>query len=105
MLDTAIGAALSLAAYALWPSWERSNLSDATAALIARDRAYLHSVFDSWLGHGDDDGVRSSRSRTRVARTNAEASVQRALFESARSRTGFGTAEATGILASLRPLR
>jgi uncharacterized membrane protein YccC len=102
LLDTAIGAALSLGAYALWPRWEQSNLPDATAALIEGDRAYLHSVFESWLGHGDKEAVRSFRSRARVARTNAEASVQRALFEPARSRAGFGTAEATGILASLR---
>jgi uncharacterized membrane protein YccC len=101
LLDTTIGATLALAVYALWPSWEGSRVSDATAALIEGDRAYLQSVFESWLGDGNGEAVRAARSRARVARTNAEASVQRALFEPARSRAGFATADATGILASL----
>jgi uncharacterized membrane protein YccC len=103
LLDTTIGATLTLGIYALWPSWERSKLPDATAALIEGDRAYLRSVFEAWLDPGalDDDVVRSARARARVARTNAEASVQRALFEPSRRLTGFGTADATGILASL----
>jgi uncharacterized membrane protein YccC len=104
LLDTTIGATLTLAVYALRPSWERSKLPDTTAALIEGDRAYLHSVFASWFDQGaaDNEAVRSARTRARVARTNAEASVQRALFEPIRNRAGFGTADATGILASLR---
>src|SRR5437763_5607842 len=104
LLDTTIGAALTLAVYALWPSWERSTLPDTTAALIDCDRAYLQSVFESWFDQGaqGDEAVRSTRTRARVARTNAEASVQRTLFEPTRNEVGFGTADATGILASLR---
>ena len=104
LLDTTIGATLTLAVYALWPSWERSKLPDTTAALIEGDRAYLHSVFQSWFDQnaGEIEAVRTARTQARIARTNAEAAVQRALFEPTRNRAGFGTADATGILASLR---
>jgi uncharacterized membrane protein YccC len=104
LLDTTIGATLTLAVYGLWPSWERSKLPDTTAALIEGDRAYLRSVFESWLNQraGETEAVRTARTQARIARTNAEASLQRALFEPGRNRVGFGTADATGILASLR---
>lgn len=104
LLDTTIGATLTLVVYLLWPTWERGALPDATAALIEGDREYLHSVFGSWFDPGRDDGeaVRSARARARLARTNAEASVQRALFEPAGRGLAFGTDEATGLLASLR---
>jgi uncharacterized membrane protein YccC len=104
VLDTTIGATLTLVVYALWPSWERSTLPDTTAALIDGDRTYLHNMFESWFQPGADDEelVRSTRAQARVARTNAEASVQRVLFEPTRHRVGFGTADATGLLASLR---
>ena len=104
LLDTTIGATLTLAIYVLWPSWERSKLPDMTAALLEGDRAYLRSVFQSWFDQGADEAetVRRTRTQARIARTNAEASVQRALFEPSRNAVGFGTADATGILASLR---
>jgi len=104
MLDTTIGATLTLAVYALWPTWERSTLPDTTAALIEADRAYVHSLFESWFDRAacDSEAVRSARARARVARTNAEASVQRALFEPTGNQVGLGAADATGLLASLR---
>ncbi|MBV8988174.1 MAG: FUSC family protein, partial [Solirubrobacterales bacterium] len=104
LIDTAIGATLTLAVYALWPTWERSKLPDTTAALIEADRVYVHSLFESWFDRAgpDSEAVRSARARARVARTNAEASVQRALFEPTGNQVGFGTADATGLLASLR---
>lgn len=104
LLDTTIGATLTLGLYALWPTWERSALPDTTAELIEADRAYLHALFESWLDPGarGSEDVRSARARARVARTNTEASVQRALFEPTGNRAGFGTAGAAGMLASLR---
>jgi hypothetical protein len=104
LLDTTIGATLTLAVYALWPYWERSTLPETTAALIDGDRAYLRSVFQSWFEQDgqDDEAVRSARTQARLARTNAEASVQRALFEPSRNGAGLDPAEATGLLASLR---
>src|SRR5262249_22205939 len=77
-----------------------------TAELIEGDRAYLRAVLDCWLDPGshDRDTVRMARARARVARTNIEAAVQRALDEPARKPSGLGTTHAIGVLASLRRL-
>lgn len=104
ILDTTIGATLTLGLYALWPTWERSTLPDTTAELIEAERTYVRALFGSWLNpaaHGLDV-VRSARAGARVARTNAEASVQRSLLEPTGHSAGFGTAGATGVLANLR---
>lgn len=104
LLDTTIGATLTLGIYALWPTWERALLPDTTAELIDGDRAYVRALLDSWLDpeHSPRAAVASALARARLARTNAEASVQRALLEPTRYQTQFGTDRATGILTSLR---
>ena len=104
LIDTTIGATLTLALYALWPTWERSMLPSTMSELFEAERAYIHALFASWLGAAPDDGaeLRAARTRARVARTNTEASVQRALLEPAGARVGFGTAGATGVLTGLR---
>jgi uncharacterized membrane protein YccC len=103
LLDTTIGATITLAIYALWPTWERALLPDTTADLIEADRVYVHALLGSWFDGGTDrDAVTAARARARVARTNTEASVQRALLEPEIRRTQFGTDRATGILTSMR---
>jgi uncharacterized membrane protein YccC len=104
LVDTTIGATLTLGLYALWPTWERSTLPLTVADLIEADRAYVSRLFDSWLTPGAHarESVRSARARARLARTNTEASVQRALFEPGSRRAGVGTDRPTGILANMR---
>jgi uncharacterized membrane protein YccC len=106
LLDTTIGATITLGIYALWPTWERTLLPDTTADLIEADRAYVHALFRSWFGDSDGgdgrDVVAAARERARLARTNTEASVQRALLEPEIRRAQFGTDRATGILTSMR---
>jgi uncharacterized membrane protein YccC len=106
LLASVIGATLTLGFYALWPTWERSTLPDTTAELIEEDRAFLHAVLACWLDPGseDRDEVRVARARGRVARTNMEAAIQRALDEPAGKPTGLGTTQAIGVLANLRRL-
>lgn len=106
LIDTTIGAILTLGLYALWPTWESATLPDTTADLIEADRAYVDALFESWLrpARRGRELVRSTRARARVARTNAEASIQRALLEPQRGRAGFGTASSAGLLTSLRRL-
>ena len=106
LIDSTIGATLCLGLYALWPTWESSTLPDTAAELIEADRAYVRALLSSWLepiGRSRET-VRSARAHARLARTNAEASVQRALLEPTRTRRGFGTASATGLLTSLHRL-
>ena len=103
LLDTTIGATITLGIYALWPTWERALLPDTTADLIEADRAYVHALLGSWFDGGTDrDAVATARARARLARTNTEASVQRALLEPEIRRAQFGTDRATGILTSMR---
>jgi uncharacterized membrane protein YccC len=78
LLDTAIGATLTLGIYALWPTWERTLLPDIPAELIEAERAYVRALFALWFAPSPDrrEAVRPARSRARLARTNTEASVQ-----------------------------
>ena len=103
LLDTTIGATITLGIYALWPTWERALLPDTTADLIEADRAYVHALLGSWFDGGKGrDAVAAARDRARLARTNTEASVQRALLEPDIRRAQFGADRATGILTSMR---
>jgi hypothetical protein len=103
LLDTTIGATITLGIYALWPTWERALLPDTTADLIEADRVYVHALLGSWFDGGKGrDAVAAARARARLARTNTEASVQRALLEPEIRRAQFGTDRATGILTSMR---
>jgi uncharacterized membrane protein YccC len=104
LLDSVIGATLTLGIYALWPTWERSTLADTIADLIEGDRAFLSAVLACWLDPAaqDRDQVGRARARGRVARTNAEGAVQRALDEPGGKRTGLGARQASRLLAGLR---
>jgi uncharacterized membrane protein YccC len=103
LLDTTIGATITLGIYAIWPTWEQALLPDSTADLIAADRAYVHALLSSWFDGGTGrDAVVVARDRARLARTNTEASVQRALLEPEIRRAQFGTDRAIGILTSMR---
>jgi uncharacterized membrane protein YccC len=106
LVASVIGAALTLGFYALWPTWERSTLPDTTAELIDADRGYLKALLACWLDPASQnlEALRQARARGRVARTNTEAAVQRALDEPAGGRGWLGTTETTSLLASLRRL-
>jgi uncharacterized membrane protein YccC len=69
-IATTIGSTLALAAYALWPTWER--LRPALATMIESYRVYFSTLFD-----GDADLRRDARVASRTARTNAQASLDR----------------------------
>jgi len=71
-LGTGLGSALALAAYALWPTWERGRVRGALADLLDAYRQYFLAVA------GDDTRVRSEvRALSRRARSNAQASLDR----------------------------
>jgi uncharacterized membrane protein YccC len=71
-LGTGLGSALALAAYALWPTWERGRVRSTLADLLDAYRQYFMAVA------GDDTRVRSEvRALSRRARSNAQASLDR----------------------------
>jgi uncharacterized membrane protein YccC len=91
-LGTSLGSALALAAYALWPTWERGRVRGALADLLDAYRQYFLAVA------GDDPRVRADvRAMSRRARTNAQASLDRLRGEP-RRRHLVATAE--GIFAN-----
>ncbi|HEY6986188.1 MAG TPA: FUSC family protein [Rhodanobacteraceae bacterium] len=79
---TALGSALALAAYLVWPTWERRRIPDAIANMIDAYRAH----FDALL-RGDTSARAAARSAARSARTNAQASLERLRGEPGHDRT------------------
>ena len=90
-IATAIGSALALLAYAVWPTWER--LRPALAAMIDSYREYFSTLFD-----GDAGVRRDARTASRSARTNALASLERLRGEPKRDRALIALAE--GVFAN-----
>lgn len=69
---TVAGSALALIAYALWPTRERRQIRTSLAHLLSAYRDYLRRLL---LGQMDNLG--DTRAAARVARTNAQASIER----------------------------
>jgi uncharacterized membrane protein YccC len=75
-INTAAGGALSLLAYVLWPTWEKTQVGGALADMIDGYRAYLRAVIAGYTGTPVTD-IDRVRLESRRARSNAEASVDR----------------------------
>ncbi|MGC8517696.1 MAG: FUSC family protein [Steroidobacteraceae bacterium] len=78
LIDTIIGSAVSLSVYALWPTWEKGRAREMLAEMLRAYATYLKS-----LAGGTVHERRDGRQGARVARVNAEASVNRLLAEPA----------------------
>jgi uncharacterized membrane protein YccC len=91
-LDTVIGGAVALLAALFWPSWERGQLPDRLAELIAAYRNYLLALVEPDTTAGQRSAARSA---ARLARSAAEASLDRARAEPVDS---LGMAELGGAL-------
>jgi uncharacterized membrane protein YccC len=103
-LNTLLGGGLALAFYAIWPTWERGRLRVVLADLIAAYRTYWNAVMARMARPRlrDDDPAEAvlhdARIASRVARTNAQASLERARAEPAPSITELDLC--AGILAA-----
>jgi uncharacterized membrane protein YccC len=75
-LNTALGGSLALLAYAVWPTWEKTQTRAALADLLDAYRAYTHAVLAAYEG-APIASIESVRVKARRARSNAEASVDR----------------------------
>lgn len=77
--STVAGGFLAVAMYALWPTWERSQVPETLAQMLDAYRDYFRSVREAYV-HPDDARPREldpRRLRARVSRTNTEAAVER----------------------------
>jgi uncharacterized membrane protein YccC len=101
-LDTLLGGVLALAAYAIWPTWERGTLRSTTRQLIGALSTYSTVLL---TGYADPESVDRSAISTaaaaaRRARIAAQASLNRAIAEP--SRAGADTDTAASVLAASR---
>jgi uncharacterized membrane protein YccC len=78
-INTAAGGVLALLAYWVWPTWERTQVSERIAQMLDAYREYFHALAGSHargetIKEGELDRVRMN---ARLARTNLEASIDR----------------------------
>jgi len=78
-LNTAVGGAIALAAYWLWPTWERAQISETLAVMLDAYRAYFRAVRDAYLEPEKSFALQLDRARKpgRLARSNLEAASTR----------------------------
>lgn len=81
-MNTAVGGVIALLAYAAWPTWERHQVSEAMAEMLDRFRDYFRELQRSF--HRNEPyapPLDRARVAGRLARTNLEASIERAMGE------------------------
>ena len=102
LIDTLLGGALGLLAYAAWPTWSAEPAREALADLVAAHAAYLRLVLASVMAgrRADDNEARDLSRRARLARTTAESTVARSLSEPATRR--IDAEESQAVLADMR---
>jgi len=92
-IATAIGSALALTGYVLWPSWESPRVQSALAAMIDAYRGHFSALL-----RGDASARANARSAARSMRTNAQASLERLRGEPRRDRALLALGE--GVFAN-----
>jgi uncharacterized membrane protein YccC len=82
-LNTVAGGLLGLLVYALWPTWERTQVWETIAEMLDACRVYFQSIVETF--ERDDPSLASkldeARRSWRRARSNAEASADRVSAE------------------------
>jgi uncharacterized membrane protein YccC len=77
-LNSTAGGALALAAYWLWPTWERYRVNENVAGLLDAYRDYFRCISQAYLKpEAPPPELDSTRQAARLARSNLEASVDR----------------------------
>jgi uncharacterized membrane protein YccC len=75
-VNTLIGGMLAMIVYAVWPTWERTQVGPTIAEMLEAYRVYLKAVVGALAG-SPTKAIDAVRLRGRRARSNAEASVDR----------------------------
>src|SRR6201999_1901423 len=83
LLDTLIGGAIGLTAFALWPTWARTSAWQSLADLVGAERSYVDAVLTAAAEGRQpaDQRMRALARRARLARTTAQSTVARSLSE------------------------
>jgi uncharacterized membrane protein YccC len=100
-MNTIMGGAFALLAYAVWPTWERNRLPDLFAALLDAYRNSFRSICRQLTnGSSASGGEREhTRQASRLARSNLETSLER--FAAEPAATAAQLAQANGLLAMI----
>ena len=82
-VNTLAGGAIALTAYWLWPTWERHQVSEAMARMLDGFRVYFEAMRKAYVSRTPAAGQELERVRGagRLARSNFEASAERAAAE------------------------
>ena len=82
-VNTFAGGTLALAAYWLWPTWERKQSGEVLAQMLDAYRAYFRAIADAYQRRETqpDTEMDSLRLAARLARSNVEASAARVTAE------------------------
>ena len=75
-LNTALGGAIALTAYWIWPTWEHTQVNTVIADMLTAYRRYLAAIVT-----GPATAIAAERLPGRLARSNAVASVARLASE------------------------
>ncbi|GCE30777.1 hypothetical protein KDA_62610 [Dictyobacter alpinus] len=83
IIDTIIGGILALLVYLCWPTWEHLRISTYIADRLETLQHYYARVMDAYIDpdHYDPEDIHQARKQAHLARTNAEAAINRALNE------------------------
>ena len=101
---TVLGGLLALAAYAVWPTWERVRVPEQLARALEAQARYGTTLLEQYadLGRRDLAQLAELRAGARMARTNAEASVERTRAEPARRRDTLTLDAAAAVVREVR---
>lgn len=81
-INTLIGGGIALAAYLIWPTWERTRAGPVIADLLEAHKRYFRAVMDAYVsGTAAEDERNRARMKARLARSNAEALIDRIAAE------------------------
>ncbi|HUQ86346.1 MAG TPA: FUSC family protein [Vicinamibacterales bacterium] len=102
-LYTITGGAIALAAYAVWPTWSASGVRIALGKLFDAQSRYVGALMSAYTRSSAVDlgELSEMRSDARLARSNAEAIVERMLDEPP-GRASMAPPIALGLLSALR---
>jgi uncharacterized membrane protein YccC len=97
-LNTAVGGAIALGAYAMWPTWERRQIRETVARMLDAYREYFQLIQRSYArGRALTADLDRRRLEARLARSNVEAALERMQAEP--GTTGELRATLSGFLA------
>ncbi|GCF09537.1 hypothetical protein KDI_31010 [Dictyobacter arantiisoli] len=93
-IDTLLGGVLALVIFAIWPTWERSQVYPNLARRLDTIRRYFVAVMEAFVYPGtyNSNYIAQLHRELRLTHSNADASVQRALQEPERYRVNVDLA-------------